>query len=128
MLKYEHLKGLTFKYGSQDCYEIGRMFYRDNFGLELTPYARPEEWWKHGLNLYLDNYQKEGFELVEVRPGKVLHHYYNRLSEVVRYDTIWRRPAAVLRHKSITIEKPVQTINMMDHLPDHVRQRLNVEP
>jgi cell wall-associated NlpC family hydrolase len=28
----------------RDCYELGRDFFRDNFGIELTNYARPHDW------------------------------------------------------------------------------------
>lgn len=61
-LEYKHLINLPFFMGKTDCYSILRNMYKDNLGIELTNYARPNDWWlKDEVNLYLDNYKSEGF-------------------------------------------------------------------
>lgn len=64
--KFEHLLGVPFDHGKRDCYDIVQRFYRDNFQIELRDYARPDDWWSAGMNLYLDNFRDEGFEIVDV--------------------------------------------------------------
>lgn len=133
-LKYEHLIGQQFDHGTQDCYEIQRQFWKDNFDLDLPPYARPDDWWDHGQDLYRDHYAECGFEVMDITPidlqpadvfliairsevpnhsgihlgdGQMLHHFYGRLSEVTAWDGMWRnRTCAILRHKSLLNWKP----------------------
>lgn len=71
MIKYDHLLGLEFKHGTRDCYELARDFYRDNFQIELEPIARPDKWWDHGLNLYMDLFRSQGFEVIHCLPRDI---------------------------------------------------------
>ena len=48
-LRYEHLIGIEYKHGSNDCYGLIRRFYKDNFDLNLRNYARPHDWWNTDL-------------------------------------------------------------------------------
>ena len=66
-LKYDHLLGHEFIHGEQDCYEILRKVYKDNLEIELTSYARPDDWWIQNMNLYTDNFVNEGFFLVDIK-------------------------------------------------------------
>jgi len=128
-LRYDHLLGLPFRHGSVDCYGLCRRFYHDNFGLELANYARPDDWWKTGLDLYMENFRKEGFKAIDVHPretaigdgflialrsekanhaaiyigdGKIIHHVWGRMSNVERYDGIWQKcTVAHLRHPTV---------------------------
>lgn len=47
-----------------DCYTLFRDFYRLS-GCELPNFEHPDYWWEDGLNLYLDNMEKCGFEQVK---------------------------------------------------------------
>lgn len=134
-LKYDHLVGLHFNHGTRDCYEICRDFFRDNEIVDLPPHARPDGWWEQdGMNLYMDFYADYGFELfhgpmadlqpadvfmcaiksrvanhaaIHVGDGRILHHFYGRLSEVCEYRGLWRNTTvAVLRHKSLKDYRP----------------------
>lgn len=135
-LRYAHLEGRQFVHGSADCYGLCRDFYRDNLGLELTNYARPDFWWDSGLNLYMDNFEAEGFEVlhgpsrdwqvcdafliargaksgvathaaVYIGGDKILHHYHGRLSNVEPFVGVWRnKMVAALRHKSMRDYRP----------------------
>lgn len=65
MIKYEHLVNLPFQHGVQDCYTMLQRIYEDNFQIKLSNYARPDDWWISGMDLYNQNFRNEGFELVD---------------------------------------------------------------
>lgn len=145
-IKYEHLLGFQFDHGSRDCYELARDFYRDNWGIELRNHARPDDWWLHGMNLYMDFFYGEGFRTIDIdykdlRPGdgflmhidsdvanhcamylggdEILHHRYGRLSEVETFSAKWRRRVlATLRHPQVILKpEDKKTIQLEDILP-----------
>lgn len=71
IIKYEHLLGKQWVHGTQDCYTIAQQIFKDNLGIELTNYARPTDWWIQGLNLYAENFRKEGFEVVDCKEDDI---------------------------------------------------------
>lgn len=126
--KLDKYIGKKFNYGKVDCYSLIREFYKDEFGLELTDYARPDYWWNNGGNLYMDNFRNEGFRLLgdneELQYGDVLlialgcsvashgaiyignnlilQHCQNHISSIDRYMGVFKdRTLAKVRHKSI---------------------------
>lgn len=125
------LIGRRFVHGVDDCYGVVRDFYRKKLGIELTNYHRDDNWWEQGENLYLDNYEAEGFYEVSMDDlqygdfilmqvlsntvnhaaiylgdGKILHHLYDRLSRVDTYGGYWlERTARTLRHKCYNVAK-----------------------
>lgn len=152
-LKYQRLEGFEFVHGSRDCYTLVREFYRDNFGLELTDYARPDDWWDEGLNLYMDNFAKEGFVQVDFNPyemqpgdlflsailssvpnhasvylgdGLILHHLPGRLSTHELFAGLVRSNlCACLRHpKAVLPEISEPAVNLLDRAPLHVKEKL----
>lgn len=152
-LKYDSLIGLEFTHGSRDCYELVRDFYRDNFSLELSNYARPDGWWDNGQNLYMENFWKEGFRpfdgppiewqpadllLMAIRSpvanhaaiflgeGKILHHFYGRRSCVESYGGVWRRTTvAHIRHKDLVLPaEEIQKVDLMTLIPPGLRRQL----
>lgn len=154
ILTYEHLLGRGFEHGKQDCYSLVRDFYQDNFGLTLTDYARPDDWWWSGLNLYADNFHTEGFRVVDDHPrdyrpadlfliavksevpnhaaihlgdGRILHHFYGRFSEVIPYKGIWRNnTTAVIRHKDVPdLRKALHQVDLREFLPAHKRRLID---
>lgn len=64
------LYGREFTHGSDDCYGFIRAWYARERAIELPEFARDDEWWKKGGNLYLDNFGKAGF--VQVKDGSLL--------------------------------------------------------
>lgn len=125
--------GRTFVFGVTDCYTLTRDFYKNEFDIELTDYARYDGWWNDGLNLYADNIRKEGFFLLqqgeELRYGdlilmclsapvpshaaiyvgnnKVLHHVQNRLSRIDDYRGMFRNfTASIWRHEKLKDKVP----------------------
>lgn len=150
-MKYDHLLGRQFKHGSDDCYGLIRCFYKDLLDIELTNYARPDGWWDHGQNLYIDNVEREGFRLVEfglewgdvimmaikspvanhggiyVGENKILHHFINSRSIDEMYKGMWKnRTVAVYRHPDVKAKRPMEMgqVDLMTLLPARTRQRL----
>lgn len=150
-LKTEHLIGIPFEHGKDDCYEMLRRFYKDNYGIELRDYARPDNWWEVGLNLYSDNYAAEGFQVVdvglrEVRVGDVflmavrssvanhcaiyvgdgliLHHFFGRRSCIEHYKGLWRNTTtAIIRHRAVVARPDEEkTVDLMTLLPANKRK------
>lgn len=135
-LKYEHLIGLPFIWGTSDCLSLFRAFYRENFGIEITNYARPSDWSSDQLDLMKLCYEREGFEMIsdwrpkELRPGDVLcmavgernanhfaiylgddniiHHLYGRASSMEVFRDFWRNNICfILRHPDVPDLRPV---------------------
>lgn len=152
-MKYDHLVGKPFIHGRQDCYEIVRRFYWDNFGIHLSNYARPDDWWEAGEDLYKKFFRREGFDMIEEPPrnwkvgdaflisirsprinhaaifigdDKILHHFYGRRSEVTTYKGMWReRTCCMVRHRDM----PDNTVepevhDAIDLLPEDKRKVL----
>ena len=134
MIRYEHLLGVPWNHGVNDCFTLARRFYKDNFGIELTNYARPDNWWHKGLNLYMDHLRDEGFEIIHednprnwrvgdgllmaimapvadhcaiyVGGGKIIHHFIDRLSNEERLRPLWLDTrVALVRHPQVRVEE-----------------------
>ena len=120
------LIGRPFVYGVLDCYTLCRDYYREVCGIELPDYAREDDWWLKGQNLYLDHFAEAGFVEVADGPrahdgvlmqvaspvpnhagvidadGYLLHHCHGRLSSRDVYGGYWRKVTVkVLRHRSL---------------------------
>ncbi len=54
------LTGRAFEHGVTDCYTLFRDAYH-LAGIEMPDFARREDWWKQGDNLYLDNWRRQAF-------------------------------------------------------------------
>lgn len=133
--KLQKYIGIPFKYGSDDCYGLVRQFYKDEFGIELTNYARTDNWWNEGQNLYIDNYKNEGFYLLSetddlqygdlmlialgcsvashaaiyIGNNLVLQHCQGHPSSIDRYIGMFRNNTlARIRHKSLVGGKKVE--------------------
>lgn len=150
-IKTDGLLGLEFDMEHQNCWQLMCAAYALNYDIELTDYACPTNWWSHGLNLYADLAEQEGFKVFngparEWQPGdlivmaigakignhigmlmpgnKMLHHIVSRRSEVISYGGTYRdNTVAVYRHPGVSkFERPV--VDLKEILPLHVRRRL----
>ena len=134
--------GREFKHGVVDCYALIKDFYQVAFGISLSNYARPDDWWHSGLNLYADNVLKEGFKLMDmplrdlqygdfilmaikstvpchaaiyIGDGKILHHFYGRQSNIELLKGIWHNSiTGIYRHKDVKIDLDLQTVELID--------------
>lgn len=152
-MEYKHLLGRKFQFGVTDCYGLLRDFYRDNFNIELPNYARPTNFWQHGLNLYGDRIMKQGFRPLDCHPtdyqygdvilmsiksavpnhvgilvesNLMLHHMRDSLSATTPYKGIWRNTTiGVYRHKDVVLPSTVQTWNAIDLISPARRRAIN---
>jgi len=120
------LLGRPFVFGVYDCFTILQDYFET---LDIIVNPRDYEWefWKKGKNLYLENFEEEGFVEVTdgslqvhdvilmalnspianhagiyVGRGRMLHHAPSRLSCRDNYNGIWNHiTRAVVRHKSM---------------------------
>ena len=118
--------GREFSHGVVDCYSLVRDWYKRELGIQLGDYFRRDQWWDKGENLYLENFEKEGFAeipIMEVKRGDlllmqlassvpnhaaiylgdqvVLHHVQGRLSSKDVYGGYYlKNTACALRHES----------------------------
>lgn len=127
---YRHLEKLPYIDGSQDCYGLVRRYYREQYGMVLTNYARPIGFDRAGLMLLTDNFMREGFTAIDcswreiqigdlflmniasrhganhigvyVGNGYMLHHLYKRPSAADALDERWKsRVLNILRHPDV---------------------------
>jgi cell wall-associated NlpC family hydrolase len=151
---WDNLVGIPFNMGSDDCFELGRKFYKQNFGLEIASYARPKDWDADKLNLIEACFEREGFEKIthwkakDLRPGDALcmaigtaapnhfsvyvgdnhmiHHLVDRMSSDEPYRDFWRNVTCfVLRHPSVPDLRPVLPEKDLGEI---LRERLNFAP
>ncbi|HEX8586163.1 MAG TPA: Mov34/MPN/PAD-1 family protein [Allosphingosinicella sp.] len=123
------LVGRRFHHGTLDCFTLIRDYYATEHGIEIPNFAREDNWWNNGQNLYRDNFQRAGFReltdaedvqvgdvflmtirspvenhaAVYIGDGMILHHFWGRLSSRDPYLGYWRENTTVaLRHKDLT--------------------------
>lgn len=121
------LVGREWSHGVLDCYSLVRDWFRSERGVLLPNFARFDDWWKRGENLYLDNFSRVGFEVVNfadlrnlllgdcflmqvaspvpnhaavyLGDGLILHHLQGRLSSRDVYGGYWQKVTThVLRY------------------------------
>lgn len=121
--------GREFVHGVVDCYSLCRDWYGREWGLKLQDYDRRDQWWDHGQNLYLENFEKEGFHKIPIEQlqrgdallmqlvspvpnhaaiylgdSQILHHVQGRLSsrDVFTLGSSYygKSTACALRHES----------------------------
>lgn len=107
------LVGRSFFHGSLDCYGLIRDFYDRELGIEIPDFERPDDWWIKSENgeLYLDNFEKAGFEriydgprygdviLMQYRSDRTNHGgVYLGDAELKTQPGLHRVPNAMLHH------------------------------
>jgi len=126
----EPLIGRQFVHGVLDCYTLVKDYYERELNIHLVNRHRKDNWWYEGENLYLDNYEKDGFQYlgdstfkdlrkydallmmlespvpnhaaIYLGDGRILHHVYGRLSCRDIYGGYWKKITThVLRHNSL---------------------------
>lgn len=134
MRTFAEYVGKPFVFGKNDCFTLVRAFYKQEFGIDITPYATYDGWWNDGRNFYADNLPKEGFYLLDreepqfgdlylmclnspapghcaiwVGDNKILHHVQDRLSRVDQFRGIFRNfTVSRWRHESLRNMKKEQ--------------------
>lgn len=152
-LRYDHLLGKPYVSGKQDCGTILKDFFASNAGLVFDDHARPDDWWKHGMNLFYEIAEIEGFRPVDipisklqvgdvllmayscrfpnhngiyVGDGKILQHFHGKLSSCDPIRSHHRDALlAIMRRPDIIIKPlPEQELNLVDVLSPYWKQKL----
>ena len=102
------LEGRPFIHGYYDCYSLIRAYFHQELSITINDYAREDDWWNRGEDLYGSYFTDAGFKVVNTIDGinigdvilmkihspvinhaaiylgdnKILHHLYGRLSRV----------------------------------------------
>lgn len=149
---YKHLLGRQFEFGTTDCFSLVRDFYIDNFGIRLPNVARPNEFWRHGMDMYAERYAKHGFEVLDCHPsqwqygdvilmavraelgnhagvlvenGNFIHHLWGRFSTEEKYIGPWRNlTLCVVRHRDVRLENRAVEADIADYVSAKVRRDL----
>ena len=124
------LVGRQWAHGVLDCYALVRDWYVQERGIELPDFERFDEWWKRGMNLYLDNFGTAGFGVTDqtaqtdlqvgdvllmqvaspvpnhaavyLGDGLILQHLQGRLSSRDVYGGYWQKVTThALRHPDL---------------------------
>ena len=96
------LVGRPFVYGVHDCFTILQDYFED---LDIIVNAPDYEWefWEKGKNLYIENFEKEGF--IQVTDGSLQVHDVMLMalnSDVSNHAGIWKTiTRIVVRHQSM---------------------------
>lgn len=110
------LVGREWSHGVLDCYSLLRDWFALERNTKLADFARFDEWWKRGENLYLENFGKAGFQIIApedlqvgdcflmqvaspvpnhaavyLGDGLILHHLQGRLSSRDVYGGYWQK-------------------------------------
>lgn len=122
------LEGRQFCHGTDwDCYGLIRDYYDQILNIKLNRYDHDSWWWEEGKDLYLDNFEKEGFYKVEdgsllphdvilmqirsqttnhgaiyLGDNTILHHCFGKLSKKDVYGGYWmEKTRMVVRNKEL---------------------------
>lgn len=153
-IQYENLLGVPFDFGNSDCIDFVIRLYKQNFDINITNYARPNDWNADHIDIIGLSYEREGFEKVEgwtlknLHPGDLLamaigtskanhlavyvggntiaHHKVGSLSSSEVLRDFWRNSICyVLRHPDVPYEETVQPVINIQELID---ARYKVQP
>lgn len=96
----EPLIGREFHPGVRDCYGLARAYYRQERGVTLPEFARDDEWWHLGDDLFREGFGKAGFVPVEgaARPGDA--YLMAIRSDVPNHCAMVLQPGLILHHLS----------------------------
>lgn len=153
-LLIDQLLGRPYISGRQDCGSLIRDFYFLNFGLQFPDYARPDDWWRNGMNLFSEIYQAEGFRPVDIpvdkmQPGdimlmaygcafpnhsalyigggKIVQHLHGKLSSRDHIRSHNRDALlAIVRHPDIIVKStPAPKLDLVDMLSPYWKGQLS---
>ena len=93
------LVGRNYQYGVLDCYTLAVDWYKEVFGVQLNEHLnRPEEWWKNGGNIFMEQFQDEGFVRIDgpLKEGDIILMQF--CSSVVNHVGVYLEPNLILHH------------------------------
>ncbi len=93
------LLGRMWCHGVLDCYALIRDWYAQHRGVALPDFARADDWWHQGQNLYVENFRQAGFtRLIDEtpQPGDVL--LMQIMAKVPNHGAIYLEGDIILHH------------------------------
>lgn len=148
---YRKYLGRPYILGLDDCYGILVDFYREQYGLKLTNFARPSDMWSEliGRHLEDDGWVKKNINWRQLQPGDALtfmvadtmvnhvgvylgngiflHHLYNRLSSEDSLYPKWvERLEGIYRHPKVDeiVRSTITKISLVDLAPPTIKRKL----
>lgn len=126
-----------FVFRVHDCYALVRDYFRQTYRVRLPNFARKEDFWETGDNLFIDNFARAGFvEVEDLKPddgllmsigsspalpnhaaiylgkNQILHHLTGRISRIDAFTGKWSRYVQKrLRHTSLCSSTSTSTAN-----------------
>lgn len=136
-LRYRHLLGKQFLMGKDDCYEMMRRMFKDNLNIELTPYARANDWWlADEENHYIEKYAQEGFYLLDEPKDSDLRPFDTFLiaipdprrpeKVVTNHCAIYLGEGMIIHHRLGTLSNVLPYRGVLRNLTTHVIRHRNV--
>lgn len=130
-LRYKHLLGKKFLMGKDDCYSMLMRMYKDNLNIELTNYARADDWWLYDdVDHYVEKYKREGFYLIDepnledLRPFDVfliaIPDPRKMDKTVTNHCAIYLGDGEVIHHRYGTLSNVVPYRTVLRNLTTHV--------
>lgn len=111
------LLGVEFHHGVQDCYTAIRKWYWQTRGIKLKDFPRQGMWWCEDENLYVDNFAKAGFFIVDIcdiQDGDVV---------------LGKIKSEVINHAGIYLDNSVDGCGLVyHHLPGRLSRRESAGP
>lgn len=92
------LRGREFIFGRQDCYTLVQDYYSRELGIKLPDFERADKFWERGENLYMDNLEKSGFDLIDAPTQKGDLILMSIRSEIVNHAGIWLGQGDAMLH------------------------------
>lgn len=148
---YRKYLGRPYILGLDDCYGLLVDYYREQFDLRLTNFARPEDMWVEliGKHLEDDGWVKKNINWRQLQPGDAMtfmvashevnhvgvylgngifmHHLYNRLSSEDSLYPKWsERLEGVYRHPKVdeAVKSKITKISLADLAPPTIKRKL----
>lgn len=93
------LIGRPFAHGVLDCYSLIRDWYAQERGIALPDFPRPDDWWAHGGNLYVEHFAEAGFTAIDehaLQNGDVILMQIK--ADVPNHGAIWLAGDVLLQH------------------------------
>lgn len=113
----EPILGIEFQPGINDCYSIIRKWYWQKRNVKLPDFARNDEWWEDGEDMYVENFEKANF-------------YKISLDEIQNGDVVLGRVrSSKINHASIYLNNPEDGYGtLLHHLPKRLSRRETANP
>lgn len=111
----EPLLGVEFHHGVRDCYLAIRKWYWQKRAKRLLDIPRDVKWWETDANLYVDNFERAGFERISLRELKDGDVFFGKVGGAeVRH----------INHAGVYLDNPEDGKGLVyHHLPGRLSRR-----